>query len=108
MLVDSTALPEQAVTDIVASAFKSAGQRCSALRVLYIQDDVADRVLDLLKGAMQELLVGDPIDHKTDVGPVIDGVAKTNLEQHIIDIQHVGKLLGRNRQCQNILGAAHL
>ncbi|MCL4408785.1 MAG: bifunctional proline dehydrogenase/L-glutamate gamma-semialdehyde dehydrogenase PutA, partial [Gammaproteobacteria bacterium] len=93
MLVDSTALPEQAVTDIVGSAFKSAGQRCSALRVLYIQDDVADRVLELLKGAMQELLVGDPIDHKTDVGPVIDGVAKTNLEQHIIDIQHVGKLL---------------
>jgi len=93
MLVDSTALPEQAVTDIVGSAFKSAGQRCSALRVLYIQDDVADRVIELLKGAMQELLVGDPIDHKTDVGPVIDGVAKTNLEQHIIDIQHVGKLL---------------
>ncbi|MCC5855994.1 MAG: bifunctional proline dehydrogenase/L-glutamate gamma-semialdehyde dehydrogenase PutA [Idiomarina sp.] len=93
MLIDSTALPEQAVTDIVASAFKSAGQRCSALRVLYVQEDIADRIIDLLKGAMQELLVGDPIDHKTDVGPVIDGVAKTNLEQHIIDMQYSGKLL---------------
>ncbi|WP_194757222.1 bifunctional proline dehydrogenase/L-glutamate gamma-semialdehyde dehydrogenase PutA [Aliidiomarina indica] len=93
MLIDSTALPEQAVTDIVGSAFKSAGQRCSALRVLYVQDDVADRIIDLLKGAMQELLVGDPIEHKTDVGPVIDGIAKTNLEQHIIDIQHVAKLI---------------
>lgn len=93
MLIDSTALPEQAVTDIMDSAFKSAGQRCSALRVLYVQDDIADRIIDLLKGAMQELLVGDPIEYKTDVGPVIDGIAKTNLEQHIIDIQHVGKLL---------------
>ncbi|WP_113908085.1 bifunctional proline dehydrogenase/L-glutamate gamma-semialdehyde dehydrogenase PutA [Aliidiomarina celeris] len=93
MMVDSTALPEQAVNDIVGSAFKSAGQRCSALRVLYVQDDVADRILELMAGAMQELTVGDPIDHKTDVGPVIDGVAKTNLEQHIIDIQHTGKIL---------------
>lgn len=94
MMIDSTALPEQAVTDIVDSAFKSAGQRCSALRVLYVQDDVADRIIDLLSGAMKELTVGDPIEHKTDVGPVIDGVAKTNLEQHIIDILHVGKLIG--------------
>ncbi|MCO4321905.1 bifunctional proline dehydrogenase/L-glutamate gamma-semialdehyde dehydrogenase PutA [Aliidiomarina quisquiliarum] len=93
MMVDSTALPEQAVNDIVGSAFKSAGQRCSALRVLYVQDDVADRVIDLIKGAMQELLVGDPIDVKTDVGPVIDGVAKTTLEQHLADIQHVGKII---------------
>lgn len=94
MMVDSTALPEQVVTDVVHSAFTSAGQRCSALRVLYVQDDIADRVIELLKGAMKELTVGDPIDHKTDVGPVIDGVAKTNLEQHIIDIQQAGKLIG--------------
>lgn len=94
MMIDSTALPEQVVTDVVHSAFASAGQRCSALRVLYVQDDVADRVLDLLKGAMAELTVGDPIDHKTDVGPVIDGIAKTNLEQHIQDIQQAGKLIG--------------
>ena len=76
MMVDSTALPEQVVTDIVASAFQSAGQRCSALRVLFVQDDVADRVLDLLRGAMEELQVGDPLLHETDVGPVIDGIAK--------------------------------
>ncbi|RUO62899.1 L-proline dehydrogenase /delta-1-pyrroline-5-carboxylate dehydrogenase [Pseudidiomarina planktonica] len=95
MLIDSTALPEQAVTDIVDSAFKSAGQRCSALRVLFVQDDIADRVIDLLKGAMAELNVGDPMLHETDVGPVIDGVAKSNLEQHIADIQQAGRLIAR-------------
>ncbi|EKE83702.1 bifunctional proline dehydrogenase/L-glutamate gamma-semialdehyde dehydrogenase PutA [Idiomarina xiamenensis] len=95
MMVDSTALPEQVVTDVVGSAFKSAGQRCSALRVLYVQDDIADRVIDLLKGAMAELKVGDPMLHETDVGPVIDGVAKSNLEQHISDIQQAGRLIAR-------------
>lgn len=95
MLIDSTALPEQAVTDIVASAFKSAGQRCSALRVLFVQDDIADRVIDLLKGAMAELKVGDPLLHETDVGPVIDGVAKSNLEQHVADISQAGRLIAR-------------
>ncbi|WP_258240684.1 bifunctional proline dehydrogenase/L-glutamate gamma-semialdehyde dehydrogenase PutA [Pseudidiomarina homiensis] len=95
MLIDSTALPEQAVTDIVASAFKSAGQRCSALRVLFVQDDIADRVIDLLKGAMAELKVGDPLLHETDVGPVIDGVAKSNLEQHVSDISQAGRLIAR-------------
>ncbi|CAB0151946.1 Bifunctional protein PutA [Pseudidiomarina piscicola] len=95
MLIDSTALPEQAVTDIVASAFKSAGQRCSALRVLFVQDDIADRVIELLKGAMAELNVGDPLLHETDVGPVIDGVAKSNLEQHISDISQAGRLIAR-------------
>ncbi|KFZ30235.1 pyrroline-5-carboxylate dehydrogenase [Pseudidiomarina salinarum] len=95
MLIDSTALPEQAVTDIVGSAFKSAGQRCSALRVLYVQDDIADRVIELLKGAMAELKVGDPMLHETDVGPVIDGVSKTNLERHISDITQTGRLIGR-------------
>lgn len=95
MLVDSTALPEQAVTDIVASAFKSAGQRCSALRVLFVQEDIADRIIDLLKGAMAELKVGDPILHETDVGPVIDGAAKSNLEQHINDILQVGTLIAQ-------------
>jgi RHH-type transcriptional regulator, proline utilization regulon repressor / proline dehydrogenase / delta 1-pyrroline-5-carboxylate dehydrogenase len=95
MLIDSTALPEQAVNDIVASAFKSAGQRCSALRVLFVQDDIADRVIDLLKGAMAELKVGDPMLHETDVGPVIDGVAKTNLERHVADITQAGRLIAR-------------
>ena len=95
MMVDSTALPEQVVTDVVASAFQSAGQRCSALRVLFVQEDVADRVIDLLRGAMEELQVGDPLLHETDVGPVIDGIAKTNLEQHITDIQQAGRLIAR-------------
>ncbi|HAD47637.1 MAG TPA: bifunctional proline dehydrogenase/L-glutamate gamma-semialdehyde dehydrogenase, partial [Idiomarina sp.] len=95
MMVDSTALPEQVVTDVVASAFQSAGQRCSALRVLFVQEDVADRVIDLLRGAMEELSVGDPLLHETDVGPVIDGIAKTNLEQHISDIQQAGRLIAR-------------
>lgn len=95
MLIDSTALPEQAATDIVASAFQSAGQRCSALRVLFVQEDIADRVTDLLVGAMAELKVGDPLLHETDVGPVIDGIAKTNLEQHINDISQVGRIIAQ-------------
>ncbi|MHA1529432.1 MAG: bifunctional proline dehydrogenase/L-glutamate gamma-semialdehyde dehydrogenase PutA, partial [Alphaproteobacteria bacterium] len=71
MIVDSTALPEQAVRDILASSFQSAGQRCSALRMLYVQKDVADRLLSMLHGAMDELRMGDPWDLSTDVGPVI-------------------------------------
>ena len=72
MLVDSTALPEQVVRDVLVSAFQSAGQRCSALRILYLQEDIKDRVLELLFGAMDELQLGDPLDISTDVGPVID------------------------------------
>ena len=73
MIVDSTALPEQVVVDVVTSAFRSAGQRCSALRLLLLQEDVADHTLAMLKGAMDTLVVGDPADPRTDVGPVIDG-----------------------------------
>ena len=83
MLVDSTALPEQVVKDVVHSAFTSAGQRCSALRVLYIQEDIAPRVLELLKGAMAELHVGDPFSRATDLGPVIDADARNGLLKHI-------------------------
>ncbi len=82
LLVDSTALPEQVVDDVVASAFRSAGQRCSALRVLYLQDEIADAVLDMLSGAMRELRIGAPWDPATDVGPVIDGEALERLERH--------------------------
>jgi RHH-type proline utilization regulon transcriptional repressor/proline dehydrogenase/delta 1-pyrroline-5-carboxylate dehydrogenase len=82
MIVDSSALPEQVVRDAVASAFRSAGQRCSALRVLYLQDDIAERVIDLLAGAMLELRVGDPGLLETDVGPVIDADALAMLEGH--------------------------
>jgi RHH-type proline utilization regulon transcriptional repressor/proline dehydrogenase/delta 1-pyrroline-5-carboxylate dehydrogenase len=83
MLVDSTALAEQVVDDVVASAFGSAGQRCSALRLLCVQDDVADRLLELLEGAMDELSVGDPADPATDVGPVISADAAAGLEAHV-------------------------
>jgi RHH-type proline utilization regulon transcriptional repressor/proline dehydrogenase/delta 1-pyrroline-5-carboxylate dehydrogenase len=72
MIVDSTALPEQVVQDVVTSAFRSAGQRCSALRLLVLQEDVAERTLEMLSGAMDTLIVGDPADPRTDVGPVID------------------------------------
>ena len=83
MIVDSTALPEQAVRDILASAFQSAGQRCSALRVLYLQEETADKVLDMLLGAMDELAIGDPAVLATDVGPVIDTRARDKIDAHI-------------------------
>ncbi len=82
MIVDSSALPEQAVRDVLASAFDSAGQRCSAARLLFVQNDVADRVIAMLKGAMAELTIGDPLDFATDVGPVIDEEAKASLDAH--------------------------
>lgn len=79
MIVDSTALPEQVVQDVVTSAFRSAGQRCSALRVLLLQEEIAERTLEMLSGAMDALVIGDPADPRTDVGPVIDGTAFTRL-----------------------------
>ncbi len=82
MIVDSSALPEQVVKDVIQSAFGSAGQRCSALRVLCIQDDIAERILPMLAGAMQELRVGDPSDFSTDIGPVIDTEALGRLRAH--------------------------
>jgi len=82
MLVDSTALPEQVVVDVVTSAFRSAGQRCSALRVLLLQEEIAHRTLEMLAGAMDTLVVGDPADPKTDVGPVIDRGAYDRLMAH--------------------------
>lgn len=93
MIVDSTALPEQVVVDVIQSAFQSAGQRCSALRVLYVQDDVADRVTDILKGAMKELHVGDPRQLGTDVGPVIDEDARKGLQAHIDALKSEGRLV---------------
>ncbi|MGB0892945.1 MAG: bifunctional proline dehydrogenase/L-glutamate gamma-semialdehyde dehydrogenase PutA [Parashewanella sp.] len=93
MVVDSTSQPEQVVNDVVASSFTSAGQRCSALRVLYVQQDIADRVIDVMQGAMEELSIGHPGEYKTDVGPVIDATAKANLNAHIDHIKQVGKLI---------------
>jgi RHH-type proline utilization regulon transcriptional repressor/proline dehydrogenase/delta 1-pyrroline-5-carboxylate dehydrogenase len=83
MIVDSSALPEQVVTDVLSSAFDSAGQRCSALRVLYLQENVADKILTMLKGAMNELCVGNPAELATDIGPVIDTDAQQALLMHI-------------------------
>ncbi len=95
MLVDSSALPEQVVKDIVHSAFNSAGQRCSALRVIYLQDEIADRILDMLTGHLQEIVIGDPVNLSTDVGPVIDRASMEALEEHISTMQEKGKLLYR-------------
>ena len=83
MVVDSTALPEQVVDDVVASAFRSAGQRCSSLRVLYVQEDIADHLIAMIVGAMRTLVIGDPADPATDVGPVIDRPALNRLEDHV-------------------------
>ncbi len=82
MIVDSTALTEQVVADVITSAFRSAGQRCSALRLLLVQEDVAERTLAMLKGAMDTLRLGDPADPATDVGPVIDAAAFERLETY--------------------------
>ena len=82
MIADSSALPEQVVRDAMTSAFDSAGQRCSALRVLFIQDDIAGKVLTMLTGAMRELRLGDPMDYSADIGPVIDDDARLTLNAH--------------------------
>jgi RHH-type transcriptional regulator, proline utilization regulon repressor / proline dehydrogenase / delta 1-pyrroline-5-carboxylate dehydrogenase len=93
MVVDSTALPEQAVRDIIASAFQSAGQRCSALRILYVQEDVAAPLIEMLTGAMAELRLGDPWAHATDIGPVIDQRAKAGIAAHIETARGEGRVL---------------
>lgn len=92
MIVDATALPEQVIDDVIASAFRSAGQRCSALRLLCLQEDVAAPMLDMLTGAARELKVGDPRDPATHVGPVIDADAKEKLESWIGDMERAGRL----------------
>ncbi len=93
MIVDSTALPEQAVKDVVASAFQSAGQRCSALRVLYLQEDIAEGFLTMLFGAMDELKLGDPTSFETDVGPVINEKAASKIRNHIEAARNQGRVL---------------
>ncbi len=93
MIVDSTALLEQAVADIVEGAFRSAGQRCSALRVLYVQDDIRDRLLEMLFGAMRALSVGDPLALSTDVGPVIDRESATRILAYRAQCRADGRLL---------------
>lgn len=93
MIVDSSALPEQAVKDVVTSAFQSAGQRCSALRLLYVHQDIADKVIELLSGAMDELSIADPWFHSTDIGPVIDEKAAENITKYIAAAEAEGRLI---------------
>jgi RHH-type transcriptional regulator, proline utilization regulon repressor / proline dehydrogenase / delta 1-pyrroline-5-carboxylate dehydrogenase len=93
MIVDSSALPEQVVRDVLISSFQSAGQRCSALRVLFLQDDVAPKIEEMLAGAMAELRIGDPALLSTDVGPVIDEEAKAALEAHAARMTREGELV---------------
>ena len=95
MIVDSTALPEQATRDVLASAFTSAGQRCSALRIQFLQDDIADTMIAMITGAMAELAVGDPGLLETDVGPVIDDQARAMLEAHAARMEREATLLAR-------------
>ena len=91
MIVDATALPEQVSDDVVMSAFRSAGQRCSALRLLCVQDDVADKMITMIKGSAEELKLGDPRDTAVHIGPVIDAEAKANLDAHIATMSKTAK-----------------
>ena len=95
MIVDSSALAEQVVADVVASAFDSAGQRCSALRVLCVQRDGADRLIGMLEGAVRELRVGDPRQLAVDLGPVIDAQAQATVERHIATLRSAGRRITR-------------
>ena len=95
MIVDSSALPEQVTRDVISSAFQSAGQRCSACRVLFVQDDVADSMIRMIAGAMEALRVGDPADLATDVGPVIDEDAKRLLDEHLAWLDRNAKRIRR-------------
>jgi RHH-type proline utilization regulon transcriptional repressor/proline dehydrogenase/delta 1-pyrroline-5-carboxylate dehydrogenase len=96
MIVDSSALVEQVVGDLVSSAFDSAGQRCSALRVLCVQDDVADRVIEMLKGAMAECRIGHPETLEVDIGPVIDAEARDGIERHVEALRAKGRRVHRD------------
>jgi RHH-type proline utilization regulon transcriptional repressor/proline dehydrogenase/delta 1-pyrroline-5-carboxylate dehydrogenase len=95
MIVDSSALPEQVVVDITQSAFNSAGQRCSALRVLFVQEEIAPKLLTMLKGHMDEMVIGDPGLLSTDVGPVIDDDAFHMLNTHFAKMSQIGKLIAK-------------
>lgn len=92
MIVDATALAEQVADDVVLSAFRSAGQRCSALRILYLQEDIADGMLEMIEGAARELNLGNPLEITTDIGPVIDEKQKAMLEAHISDMKRSQKV----------------
>ena len=107
MIADSSALPEQLVRDVLSSAFNSAGQRCSALRVLFVQDDIAERVLSLLTQAMNELIIGDPSRSDTDLGPLIDSTALTNLQAHQHWLEQHARLIHRCTLPETLASKGH-
>jgi RHH-type transcriptional regulator, proline utilization regulon repressor / proline dehydrogenase / delta 1-pyrroline-5-carboxylate dehydrogenase len=94
MIVDASALPEQVVDDVVISAFQSAGQRCSAQRILFVDQGCAPRVLHLLAGALAELKIGDPAEPDTDIGPIIDAPSRSVLLKHVEALRRTAKLIG--------------
>ncbi|NUS21808.1 MAG: bifunctional proline dehydrogenase/L-glutamate gamma-semialdehyde dehydrogenase PutA, partial [Mesorhizobium sp.] len=108
MIADATALPEQVADDVVTSAFRSAGQRCSALRLLFVQEDVADRMIEMIAGAARELKIGDPRDVATHVGPVIDLEAKQRLDAHIARMKSEAKLHFAGTTPQGCFVAPHI
>jgi RHH-type proline utilization regulon transcriptional repressor/proline dehydrogenase/delta 1-pyrroline-5-carboxylate dehydrogenase len=105
MIVDATALPEQVTDDVIASAFRSAGQRCSALRLLCVQDDVAEHIIDMIAGAVRELELGDPRRISTQVGPVIDAEAKSRLDRWIAAMESEGRVRFRWDRFKSLPGA---
>ena len=104
MIVDSSALPEQVVDAVVQSAFRSAGQRCSALRLLCVHEGLAEGVLTMLAGAMQELALGDPADYATDVGPVIDAEARDGLATHVERLEREARRIARRSAPEGLVG----
>ena len=108
MIVDATALPEQVADDVVSSAFRSTGQRCSALRLLFLQEDVADAMIATICGAAAELRIGDPRDPATDLGPVIDAAAKARLDAHIADMMVKSRVLFAGKAPPGLFVAPHV
>jgi RHH-type proline utilization regulon transcriptional repressor/proline dehydrogenase/delta 1-pyrroline-5-carboxylate dehydrogenase len=104
LIVDSSALPEQVTRDVIASAFQSAGQRCSALRVVYLQEDVADAVLEMIRGGFEALVIGDPAELATDVGPVIDAEAKASLDAHVASMKRLNRTVWRREIPKHLKG----
>lgn len=107
MIADSSALPEQVVDDVIVSAFGSAGQRCSAARILFVQEDIADKVIAMLKGAMQTLRVGNPQYYATDIGPVIDEEAMANLQHHKSTLEALGKFIAQVPLAEDLARTGH-
>jgi RHH-type proline utilization regulon transcriptional repressor/proline dehydrogenase/delta 1-pyrroline-5-carboxylate dehydrogenase len=104
MIVDGSALPEQVIDDVVTSAFRSTGQRCSAMRILCLPEATADKIITMLEGAMQELRIGDPAKLATDIGPVIDADAKQRLQQHIERLKQEAQLIAQTPFTESVNG----